>query len=49
MYRNGQQFNGGDGILSKDIEDTIRNIGLLGKEGMRETDKEILCIMTCFD
>ena len=28
------------------IEANITNIGLLAKEGMRETDKEILTIMT---
>ncbi|MDD2981500.1 MAG: L-serine ammonia-lyase, iron-sulfur-dependent, subunit alpha [Hespellia sp.] len=49
MYQNGQQFYSGDGIVSEGVENTIRNIGLLGKDGMRETDKEILCIMTCFD
>lgn len=46
MYINGQQFRGGDGIISKGVENTIRNIGRLGKEGMRETDKEIIQIMT---
>lgn len=49
MYRKGQQFYGGEGIVSKGVENTIRNIGILGKEGMKETDKEILCIMTCVD
>lgn len=46
MYQNGQQFRGGDGIVSKGVEETIRNIGLLATEGMRETDREILDIMT---
>lgn len=46
MYLNGQQFYGGDGIISKGVENTISNIGRLGKEGMRETDKEIIRIMT---
>ena len=46
MYVNGQQFRGGDGIISKGVENTIRNVGRLGKEGMRETDKEIIQIMT---
>lgn len=49
MYMNGQQFYGGDGIISKGIENTIRNIGLLGSVGMVETDKEIIRIMTCVD
>ena len=45
MFRNGRQFYGGDGILSKGVEKTIRNIWRLGKEGMYKTDKEILQIM----
>ena len=46
MYQNGQQFRGGDGIISKGVEETIRNIGLLATQGMRETAREILDIMT---
>ena len=45
MYIRGQQFRGGDGIVSKGVENTIRNIGMLGHDGMRETDKEIVKIM----
>ena len=45
MYKNGQQFRSGDGIVIKGVENTIRNVGLLGREGMRETDKEIVRIM----
>ena len=39
------QFRSGDGIVTKGVENTIRNVGLLGREGMRETDKEIVRIM----
>ena len=46
MYKKGQQFYGGDGLVAKGVENTIRNIGRLGKEGMKETDKEIIRIMT---
>lgn len=46
MYKKGQQFYGGDGLVAKGVENTIRNIGRLGKDGMRETDKEIIRIMT---
>ena len=46
MYQQGQQFRGGDGIISKGVEETIHNIGLLATQGMRETDREILDIMT---
>ncbi len=45
MYKNGQQFHGGDGIIVKGVENTIRNIGQLGSKGMSETDKEIIRIM----
>ena len=45
MYLNGQQFRAGDGIVTKGVENTIRNVGQLGREGMRETDKEIVRIM----
>ena len=45
MYQNGQQFRGGDGIVTKGVENTIRNVSQLGREGMRETDKEIVKIM----
>lgn len=45
MFEQGQQFVGGDGIIVKGVENTIRNIGRLGSVGMRETDKEIISIM----
>ena len=49
MYVNGQQFYRGDGIVSAGVENTIKNIGRLGRDGMRDTDREILDIMTCVD
>lgn len=45
MYRNGQQFYGGDGLVRKGVENTIRNISRLGRIGMKETDKEIIRMM----
>ena len=45
MYRNGQQFYGGDGLVLKGVENTIRNISRLGRVGMRETDREIIRMM----
>ncbi|WP_309249431.1 L-cysteine desulfidase family protein [Clostridium estertheticum] len=45
MFKEGQQFKGGDGIVKKGIEATISNVGKLAKEGMKETDKEIIKIM----
>ena len=40
-----KQFYGGDGIVKKGVENTIRNVGLLAREGMSGTDKEIIKIM----
>lgn len=45
MYMNGQEFKYGDGIVNNGVEATIRNIGHLGKEGMKQTDKEIVKLM----
>ena len=46
MYRNGQQFYGGDGLVVKGVENSINNFSRLGRIGMRETDHEILLMMT---
>jgi len=45
MYMQGQQFFDGDGIVTKGVEATLRNVGRLGREGMRETNKEIIRMM----
>ena len=45
MARRGRRFRGGDGIVTRGVEGTIRNIGILAREGMKETDKVILKIM----
>ncbi len=45
MYENGQEFRSGDGIVTKGVEATIENVSRLGRDGMRETDKEIVRIM----
>lgn len=45
MYAHGSQFYGGDGILEKGVENTIRNVGELARVGMRETDEEIIRMM----
>ncbi len=45
MYIRGQEFHGGDGIVTRGVEATIRNIGRLGKDGMKETNEEIIKIM----
>ncbi len=45
MYKRGQQFYAGDGIVTKGADATIKNVGRLGKDGMRETNEEIISIM----
>lgn len=45
MYMQGQQFYGGDGIVKKGIEDTLKSVGRLGKDGMKGTNEEIIKIM----
>ncbi len=46
MQRKGMQFHGGEGIIEKGVENTIKNIGELASQGKRETDKTIIRIMT---
>ena len=46
MYQNGQQFYGGDGLVVKGVENSIRNFARLARIGMRETDHEIILMMT---
>ncbi|MCI9215620.1 MAG: serine dehydratase subunit alpha family protein [Dorea sp.] len=45
MYINGQEFKGGDGIVMKGVEATLKSVGRLGKQGMKETNEEIIRIM----
>ena len=45
MYTQKQEFVSGDGIVVKGVDNTIRNVGRLAKDGMRGTETEILSIM----
>ena len=45
MYKQGSQFYAGDGIVGQGVEANIINIGRLGKDGMRETNNEIIRMM----
>ena len=45
LYEKGKGLHGGDGILKDNEEKTIESVGQLAREGMRETDTEILDIM----
>lgn len=47
MYLNGKnQFLDGEGIVKKGVDNTISTVGRLARLGMRDTDREILDIMT---
>ena len=46
MAFDGNNVQPGHGILGTDVEDTIRHVGVLASQGMRETDRVILKIMT---
>ena len=45
MAKANREFRGGEGIVKKGVENTIASVGRLGRDGMRETDREILNIM----
>ena len=45
MYCDHQQFYGGDGIVTKGVDKTVRNVGRLAREGMKGTNDTILDIM----
>ena len=45
MTKRGSEFRGGDGILEKGVENTIRNVSDLARIGMRETNEEIIRLM----
>ena len=45
MSMRGRCFQPGEGIVRKDVEETIRGLGYIGRVGMKETDVEILKVM----
>ena len=45
MAKEDKCFQDGEGLAGGDIEETIRNIGRMGRDGMKSTDVEILNIM----
>ncbi|MBQ3764719.1 MAG: serine dehydratase subunit alpha family protein [Synergistaceae bacterium] len=45
MSMNDDEFRGGEGFVEDDVEQTIKNMGYIGKIGMKETDREILNVM----
>ena len=45
MYMCGQEFHAGDGLVGAGVEANIQNVGRLAKDGMKETNQEIIKIM----
>lgn len=45
MARDGSVYGSGEGLVGDNIEETIKNIGRMGRDGMKSTDLEILNIM----
>ncbi len=45
MQKQGTEFYGGEGIVTKGVENTIKNVGRVARLGMAETDREIIRIM----
>ena len=45
VLRSDKQFQAGEGIVEQDVEETIKNMGYIGRVGMKSTDKEILNVM----
>jgi len=45
MVRDGNEFYGGDGIVKNCVENTIAIVGRLARNGMLETDREIIRLM----
>ncbi len=46
MSMQGIMFQPGEGIVLDSVEDTLRSVGHVAREGMRSTDAEVLRIMT---
>ena len=45
MQTQGSEFFSGDGIVTKGVENTIRNVGRVARIGKAGTDREIIDIM----
>lgn len=46
MAKQNRRFREGEGIIGKNVDKTVEAVGILGKYGMRETDWQILKLMT---
>lgn len=49
MQQNGAKFESGDGLTDENVERTIQNVGILARDGMKQTDHVIIDLMTKHD
>ncbi len=49
MAMRGSNFHGGDGIVAGDVEKTIRAVSTVARDGMRNTDEEVIRQMMAKD
>ena len=45
MNKHDSQFYGGDGIVVQGVENTIRAVSTIARDGMRDTDREVIRLM----
>jgi L-cysteine desulfidase len=45
MALDGKRVTGNEGIVAEDVDNSIRNLGELASQGMKQTDEQILQIM----
>ena len=45
MNKHDSQFYGGDGIVVQGVENTIRVVSTIARDGMRDTDREVIRLM----
>ena len=45
LAMHGKAYDAGDGILREDADGTISCVGKIGRDGMRQTDREIIRLM----
>ena len=45
MFMHDSQFYGGDGIVVRGVENTIRAVSTIARDGMRSTDREVIRLM----
>ena len=45
LEKENHHFMPGEGLICDDVEETIQNFGIVGSQGMKETDETIMRLM----